>query len=758
VKSAFSRTGLVHAAGLAALLGAESLLFLTVARQHYAWSYPRWNDQVQYLGQAYNTYDLARSDGYVRAAWGALNQVYAQGSLHEVLTLPIFAAVGASRTAALAVNMLAFIAWQAATFMAVYRISGRTSLAWASVGLLAALHFPWSGSVGSAVDFRLDWMAACAYGVTLCLALSGRGFRSAGWACLFGAAVGATVLLRFLTLVYFGLIFFVLLAWLLTTPEWRGRCGRLVLSGAVALLIVAPTFWRSRHAIYSYYWIGHIVGPERALRDSHLKATASAWWTIKQVVTNQVGLAAVALGLGAAVLFLLLGRASGARERPAAEAESQYAGSWVLAFAFFAAPALVLALHPEKSDPPSSILIPGAVWAILLLWIGLARRVAPRIAAAVGAGALAVGVLEFVHAELKEPDIDREVADSRKFNALSDYLFFRAEEAGLTHPLVGVTWVLDGLDAKTLRVIGYERHGRSLDFAATLPTGLFPTSQETVMKALVNSDFVCLVTRAAVVWPFDSQMEALLPSMRGWCDGHMRNVGHLDAPEFSATVYEKAALVARAGGVDLASSLADASRAPAYGEPSPPAAPFFTSIDHTVGSTRSDFRFQVLAAYSPVRFDSEGLPEGLTLNGVTGDIRGRFSRPGVFSAEVRASNRVGSVSEKWRVHVEDSDWFAFLDAPRACSSSVPFDVEFGAYDEGATLDFIDVTDLTTRKTLERIPVKLAQKRTWSGNYRLKLVEPGPHLILMRFARFDPDAKDPYSFVDHAVVVDVRPRT
>jgi hypothetical protein len=163
-----------------------------------------------------------------------------------------------------------------------------------------------------------------------------------------------------------------------------------------------------------------------------------------------------------------------------------------------------------------------------------------------------------------------------------------------------------------------------------------------------------------------------------------------------------------------------------------------------------------MAAHSPVRYEVAGLPDGLTLNAATGEIGGRFPRAGVFKAVMRASNPSGSISQEWEVHVEDSDWFAFLNAQTACSAGVPFDVEFGAYDKSGTLDFIDITDLTTRRTLERLAVPEGDRQSWSGTHRLTLKEPGPHLMLMRFARFNPTAREPYSFVDHAVVIVAEP--
>jgi hypothetical protein len=82
-------------------------------------------------------------------------------------------------------------------------------------------------------------------------------------------------------------------------------------------------------------------------------------------------------------------------------------------------------------------------------------------------------------------------------------------------------------------------------------------------------------------------------------------------------------------------------------------------------------------------------------------------------------------------------------------------VKFGAFDAGGTLDFIDVTDLTARKTLIRIEATDEQRQSWSGMYHPTLSKAGPHIILMRFVRYDPSA-NVYTYVDHQGEVDVSP--
>jgi hypothetical protein len=171
-----------------------------------------------------------------------------------------------------------------------------------------------------------------------------------------------------------------------------------------------------------------------------------------------------------------------------------------------------------------------------------------------------------------------------------------------------------------------------------------------------------------------------------------------------------------------------------------------------LGSTRAEFRYTLQAAYSPIRYRAASLPEGLRMDPETGEIRGRFPRAGAFTAEVFATNPAGTTSGNLRIRVEDASSFAYVDGPQNCSAGIPVDVGFGAYDGGGNLDFIDVTDLTAGRTLDRIAAPRDQKQSWVGSYALTLAQPGPHTVLMRFVSYDASRRDPYYFTDRSFVI------
>lgn len=748
----------VHVLALTAVFAAELALFSAATSRHYAWAFPRWFDQLQYLDEAYDAYDFMQAHGFLGGVRHALAHVSAQGALHGFLALLVFSVLGPSRLAALKLNLLAFLALQAVTFMAVRRLSGAYALAWAAVGLLAALGGPWSGDAGSAIDFRLDWMAASAYGVALALAVSGNGFRSTRWAVLFGAAVGIVLLTRFLTAVYFAVIFMALLSWLLSRPDRWPRVGRLVLSACCAAGVSGWAFWHGRRQIYDYYWIGHFASSEGKLRDAHLTAMESVRWICSEAVINQVGWPALGLGLGAAVaLFLMREGPAPARTAPG-RGGRPLPGAGPIVLVFFAAPALVLAVHPSKAEQPVSIIIPGVLWMIFILWMRMASGARRPAVAAVCAGVLLGGAFVFARGQLRSawtPEMERE---SRLVNALADYVYFRSEENGMAQPRVAVTWVSGSLNADIMRILGRERHRKAMAFSATLPTGILSTTPDVVTKGLEESDFVFLVTRAVPAWPFDRQMESMKADLRTWCDGHLSKTGAFETAELSALVYERTALAGPPGALraSLPAMAGEALRGPADAPSVPPAPPLFLGPMTLLWTTKAELRYAPRTAYSPVTLRPVALPEGFAFDSKRAEIRGQFPHAGHFTARIAAKNPRGLSSSAVSFDVVDDLWGGDVRAPASARVGLPFEIAFRAFDPGRDLDFIDISDLTDAKVITRLVAGENQQQFWQATHRLTLTTPGRHMVVLRIVRYDPAAREPYGFVDRSFSVDVAP--
>jgi hypothetical protein len=501
--------------------------------------------------------------------------------------------------------------------------------------------------------------------------------------------------------------------------------------------------------------MGHFGGPEGALRDAHLSPRQSLAWLLSETLVKQLGPVAGVLAVAATAALAWSSRRGGRAEAPGA-AFGGLANPWIPVLLFLAAPAAVLTLHPAKATQPLEILVAPVAWAIVLAWVRLSRTAGGGGPVRVGAAVAVLGFGYFGYAQARDPVPGAMQAQYRDVNALADYLFFRAEEAGISHPRVATTWRLDGVGAEPFEVMSWERHGRRMHFVSAIPVTLFALPAGDVGTFLARSDFVCLVTRAQALWPFDEEMQAMLPGMGRWCDAHMARVAVLDEPEFSMVLYEREGLARAPAGQEsnFAAILAGCRSGPANADSSPPAAPFFPRTEALLLSDRAEMSFTIPAAYSPLRIDAEGLPAGSRLDPASGEVRGFFPRTGEFAFAIRATNPLGSSTGRLSCTVVDSPFDARVEAPAVCGAGERVEIGVQACDASASLNFIDVTDLTAVRVLARMEAGEDERQSWRARCTAAFGTPGRHVVLVRTVRYHVGDADPYSYVDRRVAIDV----
>ncbi|MBX3736373.1 MAG: hypothetical protein KF715_06790 [Candidatus Didemnitutus sp.] len=534
-------------AAIVLMLG-EFLLFDRMTSRHHAGFYPRWNDQIQYLTEAYTAYEKAQGGGFLAGLKQTLTKPALQGTLHDTAALCIFTLVGsASRSAALSLNMLVFLAWQAALMFTVLRLTGSRPLAWIAFALVLSLASPWSNSPGSAVDFRLDHAAMCLMGITACTALLTDGFRRTGASLAFGAAVGLTLLTRFLTGAYFAIVFVALGGWILAGADrWR-RLGRLAAAGAIAAAGAGPVFWHNREGIYTYYWIGHIAGAESNVRTPGLDPLHSLQFVFGQFATEHLGLAfgviAAALFATLALLALVSSRRSSAVPRRS---------DWlVIAFVFAIFPGLILTLHRQKSEVVLGILAPGTLLLILGLAVWLWDRVDfadtrrwPRLAFASLAAALLAGSTGIYVSRQFAPVADADtIASARTVNFISDRIFETAHSRRFDHPYIAVDQIVDYLDAQILAVTCYERKKVWVNFVIQLPNSILAEPTDAILYKIKLCHFVVLTDEMSGngFWPYDKELRRLYPQLKTWCDANLDRLESFEVYGRKLTLYAKRA-------------------------------------------------------------------------------------------------------------------------------------------------------------------------------------------------------------------------
>jgi hypothetical protein len=537
------------------LLVAEFVLFDQFGARRITGIYPRWNDQIQYLSEAYTGHEYAREHGLAAGIWHALVNPSAQGTLHDAAAVVLFKFSGASRSAALALNMLALIAWQVALFVAVRRAGRRfigdgddaavSWLALATAFLPLVLKGPWENVPGSAYDFRLDHLAMCALGVASAMAVVANGFRSRAGAIAFGVAVGLTLLTRFLTGTYFVVIFLGFLGWILFGTERGRRVGNLALAALIAAVMAGPVFWINREWVWNYYYVGHYVGPESAIRNQNFGVGRSLQFVFGWLGERHLGMAFglfAAAGIVALAGCLWFSRRNREAIAPAAPSPSAHVSSLIVpGLAFLLAPALVLTLHPQKSEVVLSALVPGVLLLVAAVWFGLAtaRRVRAT-AVIVLSVAMAIAALAFFRQRQLRPIEDPATETNlRQVNAVADYIIDHSK--GIDTPRVSVDYITDALDAQVLRVICYERRNVWRNFDMRLPTGIAEPDDATVRQRVIESDFVFLTADDVPrgVFPFDRKLAAMRPELRAWCDADLRRVREFTLQGRPVVLYQR---------------------------------------------------------------------------------------------------------------------------------------------------------------------------------------------------------------------------
>jgi hypothetical protein len=723
---------------LVLLVVAEFVLFDRMTSQNHAWIYPRWHQQNESLRAAYAGYEHRQTHGLWEGLGHTLSQPAAGGSVHSAWALLIFEfAGGPSRSAALAVNMLAFLSWQAAFFLAITRSFRSVALGWLAVGLTLALTGPWSGLQGSAVDFRIDQVSMGLMGLALAAALASEGFRSRTWSVVFGLAVGLTTFTHFLAGTYFAVIFAACLAWTLRSEDRRARALNLFLAAAVAAALIGPRVWFNGQEISGQSWIGHLLRPDELLGISPLPFGTAVWAAVAHLGIAQLGTSfALAGGIALAPLASAIWLALPSQSSPNDVARSPWpTEAMVLGTVFTLAPVLTLAAL--SSPLPVGLAASAAVPGVILLVVAFTARLQASMIKRHGlirgqrwlAAAAVIGVVigggYFVGRQLARDHDEAFVSDVRRVRLIADKISQAAQRHEIDRPRITVDHVADYLNATTLDLVGYERHGKWASYVAELPTGVAAMPEPQITEHLENSDFVILTLEGpAGPWPFDQQMAGLRPKLRAWCEDEM-------APLDEFTLFGKRFVIYQRRDF-----------APPAGFP-----------ERTLGSTQADYTRRLNVARRSARYEAKGLPPGLTLDPTSGWVRGRPRQAGKFKATLTATNADGATTGEVLFQIEEAPFSALAQVSAKALTGLAVEVEFEALDAGGKLDFVDVTGA---QSMVRIPAGAGDRRKWRGRAVVNFAEPGDHRLQVRFVRYDPAGEPKYTFIDQFVDVSVPP--
>ncbi len=546
-------------AAVAALLLLQYGLFRQYAQREVVWAYPFNYDQIVFLGQSYDTYEQILNRGaydglkygfYLRTPNGAL--------LHLQAAL-LFLLLGAGRLSALTLNFLYFALLQAALAGTLRWLTRRWSVALLGVGLLLAALTPFSYT-GGVMDFRIDFIAFCLFGIFACAVLRSRVLLSRRWSLAVGLAAAWLVLNRTLTLVYLtGMA--ALLAVFFLGQFWRGRdpraryaaarrLGGLAVAGAVLAAVVVPVLWDRRAQLTAYYIVGHVTGVEKFIRAQ--KDGNPYLFYPESLLSDHAGptflkLAGLALLVGAVARALRAVRPGGPRRLEMAPA-----------FAFLAAalavPLAALTVDMHRSPCTGNVLLVGVLGLVLAGLVRLAglhregrgRPLLEGALAVLAAVAVACGAGTQMNNYGNHGRLTRARYDVEQILALHDRIYRRCRDCCWAAPVISSTFNFDYTQHETHRVLAYERHGTWLRTGQTLGGNIFDLTDQQITDGARASDFLLLVsTTTPSTYPGDKRLQAALPELGAFCEAHMERLGTFNIEGNDVTLYARPALRVR---------------------------------------------------------------------------------------------------------------------------------------------------------------------------------------------------------------------
>lgn len=258
------------------LLFIEYFLFRSYAVREIIDFYPANFDQAGYLAQSYITHENILKEGWLTQFKNGLIGIATSYSF-ILQTVIIFSFFGASRLAALTLNFVYFAALQIIVVKVARDITQRYLFAFLMLGLLLSIKTPfyWAGGL---MDFRIDFMAFCLYGIWISCLLKSQIFLDRKWTVITTLVGVYLILLRYIAATFiFGtlsLLFGLFLIYYYRNKSEisivKLRIKNIFISGTATLFCILPFLWNSRAAIYHYYIAGHFLTNEKYIRAAQV--------------------------------------------------------------------------------------------------------------------------------------------------------------------------------------------------------------------------------------------------------------------------------------------------------------------------------------------------------------------------------------------------------------------------------------------------------------------------------------------------------
>jgi len=373
------------------LLVIEFLLFRTFLQREIANNFPGSWDQASYLISSYSLYENIMHLGLFTAL---IHEPPAQTSfLFCIQAAVFFLFAGASRFSALFINFIYFAILQFVIAKIAKSISGSYIASILSLGLILAVLLPFPAA-GGMMDFRIDFIAFCLYGIFIAAVLKSNVFYNRKWTIISAFIAIFLILMRYVTSVYVGglltslfFIFVTLQYWQKThhknNQEITQRIKNLLLFAVIGIIVASPFLWLSRYGIYQHYIVGTVTSSEKYIRAKEFGVTDSLsnlFFYPKMIYNSLMGLEALLLSaflLSITLICYFVVRYPSRKKLSTTETEvlPYFNINFIFLVLCILIPVIALTLNLSKSPIVGGIVVIPILILVLLVWSALYKKI-----------------------------------------------------------------------------------------------------------------------------------------------------------------------------------------------------------------------------------------------------------------------------------------------------------------------------------------------------------------------------------------------
>jgi len=505
---------------LIALFTFEAIVFFAQFKAQVAPYYPTGFDQLYYLRTTYSLLEAFSIRGWL----GLFSQLAdsPQGVSFQIQGALIALVGGPSRTAITSLNLIYFIAMQSTLFWTVMRQTNRPDLAWIAVALSMCLDTLFHRA-GGMYDYRIDFAAMCLYGIWACAITNSLFFRDRHWSVLAGLLGALLVSMRFITITYLApilLLLFSIIAWRFV--RGRRNSTQLVncfISGVVVVMLSVPLMYFARDEIFKYYVVGHITGPEKAIRAAEVgigSIVGHLSYYPGSLLVSHLGSAFTVIGA-----LAISGSLFGGAQR--VEQLRRRLPDIFMQAVLIVIPIAVLTANEAKSPVVGNTVVVPVILLIVLVASAPVRRA--HVMSATVLLAFTAGILAFIpNATSRQHSLS--VIDRMEVDNINQIIVDYLVENQVLKPRVAFDWVDDYLNAGTIVFDAETRLDTKLSVETTLGS-IFAIAPSDALAATATSDIVVLSDQERgrdVPYPFNQSMKDAWPTLIKYAEANLLEI------------------------------------------------------------------------------------------------------------------------------------------------------------------------------------------------------------------------------------------